>query len=209
MHHQAAPPCCHASSQQLMAPWTPHKWPRVRTAFGFYCMRQVTCWRHERPYRIVAGLMTVYGCVGCRTLLVLSLRPHAAPHACAQLRTCVWFPDPMCGWSFLSIFQLSGNEAVLRARFEDATFFYREDLKTPLDQLRCVPPSSSYHSQLLLPHSSLIRSFQILPCRAAMYNNHQSILLARNGLPPFLSLLCLSLSLSVVCSYVPSRLVGS
>jgi glycyl-tRNA synthetase len=32
----------------------------------------------------------------------------------------------------------AGNEAVLRARFEDATFFYNEDLKTSLDQLRCV-----------------------------------------------------------------------
>lgn len=30
----------------------------------------------------------------------------------------------------------AGNEAVLRARFEDASFFYKEDLKTPLQDLR-------------------------------------------------------------------------
>mmetsp|Transcript_20995 Transcript_20995/g.46001 ORF Transcript_20995/g.46001 Transcript_20995/m.46001 type:complete len:1090 (-) Transcript_20995:488-3757(-) len=30
----------------------------------------------------------------------------------------------------------AGNEAVLRARFEDATFFYREDLKQPLQEFR-------------------------------------------------------------------------
>ncbi len=30
----------------------------------------------------------------------------------------------------------AGNEAVLRARFEDASFFYREDLKTPLEEMR-------------------------------------------------------------------------
>ncbi len=32
----------------------------------------------------------------------------------------------------------AGNEAVLRARFEDASFFYREDLKLTLEQMRCV-----------------------------------------------------------------------
>ncbi len=32
----------------------------------------------------------------------------------------------------------AGNEAVLRARFEDATFFYREDLKLKLEDMRCV-----------------------------------------------------------------------
>ena len=30
----------------------------------------------------------------------------------------------------------AGNEAVLRARFEDATFFYKEDLKHPLEEFR-------------------------------------------------------------------------
>lgn len=30
----------------------------------------------------------------------------------------------------------AGNEAVLRARFEDAAFFYREDLKRPLEEFR-------------------------------------------------------------------------
>ncbi len=30
----------------------------------------------------------------------------------------------------------AGNEAVLRARFEDAAFFYREDLKQPLEEFR-------------------------------------------------------------------------
>jgi glycyl-tRNA synthetase len=30
----------------------------------------------------------------------------------------------------------AGNEAVLRARFEDATFFYKEDLKQPLEAFR-------------------------------------------------------------------------
>jgi glycyl-tRNA synthetase len=32
----------------------------------------------------------------------------------------------------------AGNEAVLRARFEDATFFYREDMKQQLAELRCA-----------------------------------------------------------------------
>jgi len=32
----------------------------------------------------------------------------------------------------------AGNEAVLRARFEDAAFFYKEDLKQPLEAFRCV-----------------------------------------------------------------------
>lgn len=32
----------------------------------------------------------------------------------------------------------AGNEAVLRARFEDATFFYKEDLGKKLEDLRCV-----------------------------------------------------------------------
>lgn len=32
----------------------------------------------------------------------------------------------------------AGNEAVLRARFEDAAFFYREDLKHQLADLRCA-----------------------------------------------------------------------
>jgi glycyl-tRNA synthetase beta subunit len=31
----------------------------------------------------------------------------------------------------------AGNEAVLRARFEDAAFFYNEDLKHPLQEFRC------------------------------------------------------------------------
>jgi glycyl-tRNA synthetase len=31
----------------------------------------------------------------------------------------------------------AGNEAVLRARFEDAAFFYREDLKQQLADFRC------------------------------------------------------------------------
>lgn len=30
----------------------------------------------------------------------------------------------------------AGNEAVLRARFEDAAFFYREDLKQKLQEFR-------------------------------------------------------------------------
>lgn len=32
----------------------------------------------------------------------------------------------------------AGNEAVLRARFEDAAFFYAEDMKTPLADFRCA-----------------------------------------------------------------------
>lgn len=32
----------------------------------------------------------------------------------------------------------AGNEAVLRARFEDAAFFYKEDLKQPLAAFRCA-----------------------------------------------------------------------
>ena len=31
----------------------------------------------------------------------------------------------------------AGNEAVLRARFEDASFFYKEDLKQRLEAFRC------------------------------------------------------------------------
>jgi len=36
----------------------------------------------------------------------------------------------------------AGNEAVLRARFEDATFFYKEDLKQRLEDFRQVSKSS-------------------------------------------------------------------
>jgi glycyl-tRNA synthetase beta subunit len=32
----------------------------------------------------------------------------------------------------------AGNAAVLRARFEDASFFYNEDLKQPLEAFRCA-----------------------------------------------------------------------
>ena len=32
----------------------------------------------------------------------------------------------------------AGNAAVLRARFEDAQFFYNEDLKQPLEGFRCA-----------------------------------------------------------------------
>jgi len=33
-------------------------------------------------------------------------------------------------------YMAAGNAAVLRARFEDATFFYEEDLKQPLEAFR-------------------------------------------------------------------------
>lgn len=32
----------------------------------------------------------------------------------------------------------AGNEAVLRARFEDATFFYKQDLEQQLADFKCV-----------------------------------------------------------------------
>lgn len=43
----------------------------------------------------------------------------------------------------------AGNEAVLRARFEDATFFYREDLKSSLEQLRCGTTKHSWQQFLI------------------------------------------------------------
>ncbi|EFJ48902.1 hypothetical protein VOLCADRAFT_59982 [Volvox carteri f. nagariensis] len=42
----------------------------------------------------------------------------------------------------------AGNEAVLRARFEDATFFYREDLKQPLEAFRPKLSGTTFQKDL-------------------------------------------------------------
>jgi len=42
----------------------------------------------------------------------------------------------------------AGNEAVLRARFEDAAFFYREDLKTRLSDFRPKLKGTAFHRDL-------------------------------------------------------------
>ncbi|GLC37301.1 hypothetical protein PLESTB_001138600 [Pleodorina starrii] len=42
----------------------------------------------------------------------------------------------------------AGNEAVLRARFEDASFFYREDLKQPLEAFRPKLSGTTFQKEL-------------------------------------------------------------
>ena len=42
----------------------------------------------------------------------------------------------------------TGNEAVLAARFEDAQFFYRADLATPLEALRPRLAGTLFHKDL-------------------------------------------------------------
>lgn len=41
-----------------------------------------------------------------------------------------------------------GNEAVLRARFEDAQFFYRADLGTPMEAMRGRLAGTLFHKDL-------------------------------------------------------------
>lgn len=55
----------------------------------------------------------------------------------------------------------AGNEAVLRARFEDATFFYQEDLKQPLEEFRWdLATASDRHAIRPLLGSFLLK----VPC---------------------------------------------
>ena len=42
----------------------------------------------------------------------------------------------------------AGNEAVLRARFEDAKFFYEDDLAKPLADFRPLLAGTVFHKQL-------------------------------------------------------------
>ena len=42
----------------------------------------------------------------------------------------------------------AGNEAVLRARFQDAQFFYQEDLKGSLEQFRPALGGMMFHAEL-------------------------------------------------------------
>jgi len=42
----------------------------------------------------------------------------------------------------------AGNEAVLRARFEDAKFFYEDDLAKPLAEFRPLLAGTVFHKQL-------------------------------------------------------------
>ena len=51
---------------------------------------------------------------------------------------CYAVPDPANTPSCRSSVLQAGNEAVLRARFEDAQFFYNNDLTTPLADARWV-----------------------------------------------------------------------
>ena len=49
---------------------------------------------------------------------------------CWSLTACAFIPCPR------PLRPQAGNEAVLRARFEDAQFFYQNDLTTPLREAR-------------------------------------------------------------------------
>ncbi|PNW77355.1 hypothetical protein CHLRE_10g433000v5 [Chlamydomonas reinhardtii] len=61
----------------------------------------------------------------------------------------------------------AGNEAVLRARFEDAAFFYREDLKQPLQDFRPKLSGTTFQKELgsLLAKSDRVE--QLVPALAA------------------------------------------
>jgi len=63
----------------------------------------------------------------------------------------------------------AGNEAVLRARFEDATFFYKEDLKHPLEEFRPKLQGTMFQKDLgtLLDKSNRTEAL-VQPLAAAM-----------------------------------------
>lgn len=52
----------------------------------------------------------------------------------------------------------AGNGAVLRARFEDATFFYKEDLQTPLEGVRWGRGGGWVTQGRAVPHASNINA---------------------------------------------------
>ncbi len=63
----------------------------------------------------------------------------------------------------------AGNEAVLRARFEDAKFFYEDDLAKPLADFRPLLAGTVFHKQLgtlldkSVRHEADTRLFSVLP----------------------------------------------
>lgn len=59
------------------------------------------------------------------------------PNGCVVVQ--LWVRAPGC-WP--------GNEAVLRARFEDAQFFYRADLGTPMEAMRARLAGTLFHKDL-------------------------------------------------------------
>lgn len=75
----------------------------------------------------------------CRDVLVMVMRKHQryfpvfAPGGGALLPAFITVANGPVDVAAVA----AGNEAVLRARFEDAAFFYREDLQTPLAEFRC------------------------------------------------------------------------
>lgn len=76
-------------------------------------------------------------CVVCRDVLVMVMRKH-------QRYFPVFSQEGKLLPAFITVANgpvdpaavAAGNEAVLRARFEDAAFFYREDLKQQLADFR-------------------------------------------------------------------------
>lgn len=73
----------------------------------------------------------------------------------------------------------AGNEAVLRARFEDATFFYSEDLKQPLEDFRCGHACAHWRAHMLpgIGH----RATRHGACRAVAANHQTAQLMAGTG----------------------------
>jgi glycyl-tRNA synthetase len=56
----------------------------------------------------------------------------------------------------------SGNEDVLRARFRDAVFFYRADLKVPLEDFVPRLQGSAFHRDLGSLHDKVLRTAAIV-----------------------------------------------
>lgn len=69
-----------------------------------------------------------------------------------------------------SVSELSqaGNEAVLRARFQDAQFFFQEDLKRPLAEFRPLLAGTLFQKDLgTLLEKSVMLFFMLCICTVA------------------------------------------
>ena len=80
----------------------------------------------------------------------------------------------------------AGNEAVLRARFEDARFFYEDDLAKPLAEFRPLLAGTVFHKQLGTLLDKSVRSHggplhQALHPLAACTSSPKHCLSARAG----------------------------
>lgn len=75
---------------------------------------------------------------GCREVLVMVMRKHQRyfpviePNSGALMPYFITVANGLVHTPVVA----AGNEGVLRARFEDASFFYNEDLKQPLEEFR-------------------------------------------------------------------------